>query len=492
MPPLAPSPPADFKPVSELREFELPEGNIPFPSGTLTLENNRYAADQVSVTFKKSVSQTVISSLLEGQNIKSLSRYVKAKKHIIKVPLLVDAPLLVRWLRALPEVEDAHLIGILTGGNTPTNRYYNGYAIASQYGLQIIGAEAAWDRTLGLTTQSVAVLDSGINASREDFGYGADKIDSTFGIYPDYLGHGTAVASIIGAETVFNNGLPAPFTMAGVAPNTKILPIKVLSDNDSTTDEIVAAGIRKAITQPQVKVINMSLQTNDVLPETKKAVAEARDKNVLIVGIMGNYPTRFDQYGRPLDGVRQDYVFPGAFWSAMSVSATDASDNRAGFSNQFAPNSVAAPGVNIFAASLNDNSYRGFGFHEYFSGTSSAAPHVAGLAALLTAEYPSMTAFDLKYRMEDTANDVNSATYPGYDYDVGWGRIDAGRATQDDGSSLRTFQPTPSYQLITIPTWPDFLTANESNKYNDVYYLFPNANAQVFWHDLAAGLPSAR
>ncbi len=94
-----------------------------------------------------------------------------------------------------------------------------------------------------------------------------------------------------------------------------------------------------------------------------------------------------------------------------------------------------------------------------------------------------MMPWDLKYWLEDTADDVNKGSKPGFDIDIGWGQINAGTAMRVDW--LTKSFPANSGKLISIPGWPVSGGGGTSvtDRAQDINLLFPNANAQVRWFD---------
>ncbi len=201
--------------------------------------------------------------------------------------------------------------------------------------------------------------------------------------------HGTHVAGIIGARRNNNIGIN------GIADNVKIMSVRVVPDGDER-DKDVANGIRYAVDNG-AKVINMSFGKGYVY--NKKAVDEAvkyaMEKDVLLVHAAGNdgknidiypnYPTKY--YTDSLKAVT------GEADAWITVGATSwklDSDLLANFSNYgYKAVDVFAPGVAIHST-MPENKYKDQ------QGTSMAAPVVSGLAALLRAYYPELTAKEVK------------------------------------------------------------------------------------------------
>jgi subtilisin family serine protease len=280
-----------------------------------------------------------------------------------------------RHSRAVRYAEPLHRLQALDAAPDPGR--------AQQWGLDAIGADAAWSVTRGAGVV-VAVVDTGVAPAPDLAGRllpGWNAIarsdDAT-----DDNGHGTHVAGTV-AE-VGGNGLAE----SGVAPEASILPVKVLDSTGTGSDADVAAGIVWAADHG-ARIVNLSLGGSEPSTVLADGVAYARNKGVLIVAAAGND-------GGPV-GV------PARLAGVLAVGAVDANRVRAPFSAGGRALDLVAPGVGILQQTLD-----GVGGYadRSWSGTSMASPHVAGVAALALAAGRAKTAIGVSRLLTRTALDL--------------------------------------------------------------------------------------
>jgi subtilisin family serine protease len=284
------------------------------------------------------------------------------------------------------------------------------------WGLKAIKADQAWDTTQGDASVKVAVIDTGVDMAHPDLQAnldtrGALNVLEAGRPVDDDFGHGTHVAGIIAA--VGDNKLG----LLGVAPKTKVMPIRVLGVDGSGSVLDLVAAIDHAVAQG-AKVINMSLGSPDRSQIEAEAIQRAQAAGVVVVAAAGNEATT----GNYLE-------YPASYPGVLSVAAVGPDMKRAPFSNFNSSVSIAAPGVDIFSTlPTRFGKTTPFG---YLSGTSMAAPMVAGAAALVFAVHPNWTADQVMTKLKRTARDmaVNDET-PGFSTFFGEGLVDAAEAVR--------------------------------------------------------------
>jgi subtilisin family serine protease len=282
----------------------------------------------------------------------------------------------------------------------------------------------------------VAVIDSGLRfggfdapeSVRTDLDF--DFVDDDV-VAEDENGHGTHIIGTIAQRT--NNPVNdnAGFSVAGVAPKSSIIPIKVLDRFGEGTVSDTAAAILYAVDKG-AKVINLSLG-GDFSRSLCDAVAVA-SRSALVVAASGN----------EAEGGFVPVSYPGACPRSMGIGAIRYDGSRAPYSNAGCELAATGPGGDLSPTGrlfprraegedprngILQESYdpgrnvdNGFAFF-YDSGTSMAAAHAAGAAAVLLAINPDLAL--VRRAMLASARELGAS---GPDDEYGFGAIDLGRA----------------------------------------------------------------
>lgn len=255
---------------------------------------------------------------------------------------------------------------------------------------------------------TVGVLDTGVDANHPFLAAsiepnGVNMVDNTFdisdsgngvdddadGVVDEMVGHGTHVSGIV----------------VQVAPDARILPVKVL-DSDGVGDAfLVAAGIYYALEQG-ANVINLSLGSTHQSRVVTEAVEFATAQGVPVVAAAGNA------------GVERPEEYPAAADVTISVAATDGTGNKAEFSNFHPRVDLSAPGVDI-ASAYPENRY------VTATGTSMAVPMVTGAFALLLGQDGALSPAVMLERLAGAADPI-PATDAAWTGKVGAGRLNVG------------------------------------------------------------------
>ena len=219
--------------------------------------------------------------------------------------------------------------------------------------------------------------------------------------------HGTHVTGIIAAER--NNGKG----MNGVANNVQIMAIRSTPNGDEY-DKDVALAIRYAVDNG-AKIINASFGKS-YSPHSdwvRDAIKYAADNDVLFVHAAGNDSKNIDVAKNfPNDAVGTGPEVADNFITVGALAPKYGSDMVASYSNYGNVNvDVYAPGSEIYSTTP-ENEYDSKG------GTSMAAPNVAGVAALIRSQYPSLTAAQVKQILMDSGLPIKAKVTVGENKEV--------------------------------------------------------------------------
>ncbi len=330
--------------------------------------------------------------------------------------------------------------------------------------------------------QTVAVIDTGVARHRllPRLVAGGDYVATGDGTQ-DCDGHGTIVAGII-AATPFDD---APDAFGGIAPEAGIIAIRQSSNAFRRSDGRSGSGVGDVSTLAMAvrtavdlgaTVINISsvacVPAGDGIDDGAlgAALAYAVDvKDVVVVAAAGNVggsgqcaeqnpPPDPAQPGRPNWDAVNVVVSPSWYDDyVLTVGSVGLKGLPSPFTLAGPWVDVAAPGESVVSLSPDGeglvDSAAGSIDAESLSGTSYAAPVVSGIAALIRARAPYLTARQVMRRIEDTAHHPSA----GWDPFVGFGVVDPLAALSADGEAggdVRTATPSVPQPVAVQPTDP--------------------------------------
>jgi serine protease len=351
-----------------------------------------------------------------------------------------------------------------------------------------IRAPTAWDLSTGSGVK-VAVLDTGYlshgdlsanilagydfisSLTRANDGNGRDSnaLDPGDGCGSKAsTWHGTHVAGTIAARTNNSSGV------AGVAYNSKIVPVRVLGcgggDYADIADGIVWAAGGSVPGVPTNKnparVLNLSLGGQSATCSTtlQNAIDSALARKAVIVVSAGNN-----------NGLASNSQ-PANCVGVITVAASNRTGGKASYSNYGSAVEVSAPGgenssVGGGVLSTYNTGYSspGTDTYDFRAGTSMAAPHVSGVAALLLARNITLTPSQILSKLQETAR-----AFPVSCSGCGSGIVDARAA----------LLATPLVTVpITVPSTPTSLRSNPSGS-------IIRTNYSILWNASTSGTVS--
>lgn len=369
-----------------------------------------------------------------------------------------------------------------------------GYA-ASNWALTQVNAPAGWEISTGDDSTTVAVLDSGFALQHDDLvdswhenedeigmttisdscwtGVPVEKSsnncdDDDNGYVDDWRGwnfyngsnnpvaglddpegravaHGTQVAGLVGARG--NNGIG----ISTINWATKVMPLKVLSDEGPGYSSDIAAAIYYAVDNG-ADVINLSLGGNEpdtlLLNATNYAIAN----NVVVVAAAGNCGTGT---GESCEAYEQGFIgYPAKNPGVISVGADTSAQQRAAFSSYGPALDVMAPGSgSIYSPTWTPSDETSL-YSTGLFGTSFSSPLVASLASLIKSIRPDTSVRDITTIILGSAQKTN-VDGGLYSHEMGHGVIDV-EAALTIAQSLNITDATPTL----------FQTGNHKNEHS--------------------------
>ncbi len=417
-----------------------------FTSGAAMAADD-YAPGEVLIKFKGVIAPALMSTATQGIRTRAINRVratvlrrspVSGMEHW-KLPAGTSVASAVKQLQSNAQVEYVepnyrrHLrlipndpLFLNQWGLQNTGQTINDSSGAVTTGVAgaDMGLATAWATQTGNPAVVVAVIDDSVDINHTDLAaniwinageIAGDGIDNDANGFIDDVngwdfknndnnpsadaganeGHGTAVSGCIGA--VGNNGIG----ITGVNWNVSIMPLKF---NLDVASEVMAMdyAIAKGAT-----IVNASFGGFTPSVAEQQAVQRLQNAGVLLVAAAGN------------NNGNNDLVpdFPADYANAniISVAASTSSDLLTVWSHYGATSvDIAAPGTSVFTTqSPNGNlgntrpPTTGL-FFDFIAGTSFSSPYVAGIAALIKAQFPAATFQELKGRIIASATQLTA------------------------------------------------------------------------------------
>jgi subtilisin len=260
---------------------------------------------------------------------------------------------------------------------------------------------------------TIAVLDTGIDSRHPELrqnvagGFNAQSRERS---YNDGNGHGTHIAGIIAAAEDDRG-------VVGVAPQAKLLAVKVLDDRGHGHVSDVVHGLQWVYnnrSRPRIRLVNMSLGFFEDNVPLERATKRLYDSGMIMVASAGNRacpPGQTEGGGDDgedaepeCDTSQLTVKSPARYPWVIAVAATDVDDKIPDYSLSGPEVDMVAPG----GARANEqilSTNRGGGYGRG-SGTSQAAAHTTGAVALALQQDPRLYFEQVLRFLKSTASEL--------------------------------------------------------------------------------------
>ena len=281
---------------------------------------------------------------------------------------------LLRRLQADRRVESAQAVNEFETSTSPLPAYDDTY-LNLQHGIVTMSVSAAHRHSLGRGVR-VAIVDSDVDRRHEDLESRLDRIQSySANGQRAEMGHGTAIASVIGAQANNAKGI------IGVAPRAEIDVYAACwatrEAGQGVCDSFSLAKALDTLVSDPADVVNLSLTgpRDELLARLIKALSAS---GAVIVAALAS-------------DLSADNHFPASMSEVIAAGSSSdgparASRSEPGFANV---HGLYAPGEQILVA-VPENRY------DFRSGSSIAAAHVTGVVALLLADDPRLSSAEIR------------------------------------------------------------------------------------------------
>lgn len=362
-----------------------------------------------------------------------------------------------------------------------------------------IDAPEAWEITKGSSNIVIAIIDEGVTDNHPDLpssrqirlnGSNFDPDDNLSSNNPsphNHGNHGNSCAGIVGAEMDNTQGI------AGIAPECKIMPIKIPFGNYSA--QIYADAITLAASNGADIISNSwgyGSSNSNLFPEIVIAIEDAISQGSVVLFAAGN--TAHHANG---DSGFVNFPANSGVPLLITVGASDRNDSQANYSPTSDLIDIAAPSHSAYNNQINGEAFNVWtidipgddGYNTWHStlsnplpavgeilpssginhlsytgrmgGTSAATPEVAAVAALVLSVNHNLSVEDVVNILLDSADKVGGYNYTwnsnskGHSRELGYGRLNAFNAVQaalnlnsQSHNITGPIQLTPGYRAL--------------------------------------------
>ncbi len=307
-----------------------------------------FSDNELLITLSPTEKPYEVLRVIGAKSFESIELLEKGHKDFFKVPLVtefdnsMDIEARLKLLLKNPKIEAAQLNYKYS---VQSEMLPNDPLLKNQWEHRKGGIKRLWNETTDCSRKVIAVLDTGVNFSHPDLresygGFGFNAINPEEEP-KDFNGHGTLIASIIGAKG--NNEMG----VSGLCWSSKIIPIKVLNELGEGYSSEIIKGISYA-QKNNLSILNLSFGSyfgKDLFFE--KALKKSLDNGAIAVVPAGN------------SGLDTEKI---PFWPCsfklkgmLCVASSSPGGSLAEFSN-FGEKIIdlAAPGENIFGIAAGE------------------------------------------------------------------------------------------------------------------------------------------
>jgi subtilisin family serine protease/subtilisin-like proprotein convertase family protein len=408
--------------------------------------------DEILVQFKPGISENIINDYLkinELSIVQSLS-LTGGTSYVLKVSknkelLSIDAANmvfnsgLVNWAEP-----NFYYSGLLQ--STPNDVFFPRQWSVKNTGNNIpegivgtagcdMRVDSAWNLTTGVSACIVGMVDSGIDTTHEDIkanlinSKGYDFING-HPLQTDDMNHGTCTGGIVGA--VQNNTIG----ISGIAPNVKLIGIKIFNSAGSTTTTALTNGLIYSWQQGEW-ISSNSWGGGSPVSAADQAILDGvtlgrGGKGTIFCVATGNGNTSLQW-----PSTNANVIAVGGNTPCNTRKSTSSCDGETWWGANYGTGlSIVAPCVKVYATDrMGGSGYTGTNYDSTFNGTSSATPNCAGVVAL-SLSYDSTQRWDsVRVRLCRTADKIGTYSYTSagpftilgstWNNEMGYGKINA-------------------------------------------------------------------